>query len=80
MLQSEKVKLGKPKDKRPTKLELLGYASQHGDMVWVPNGARGFVQATIEMLGPKNSTIKFLKGDYNVIKTSKIRLKQPKSK
>lgn len=80
MLQSEKVKLGKPRDKRPTKFELLKEASEHGHLVWTPNGIRGFVQVTIETLGVKRSTIKFSKGGYNVIKTSRIRLNRPKSK
>jgi hypothetical protein len=67
----------KPQQKKPTKFEVLQDALKRGHMVWVPNGVGWHVQAFLQTLGPKKSNVKFLKGGYDVVKTSKIRLKSP---
>lgn len=67
----------KPQQKKPTKLELLEYALKHGFMVWVPNGTGSPIQALIQSLGLKRSTIKLMKGGYDVVETSRIETEYP---
>ena len=74
MLKTRIPQKKEPQQKKPVDLELLESAF----MVWVLNGMGPPIQATIEVLGPKKSTIKLMKGGYLVVETSKISINRPR--
>ncbi len=77
-MHKSKIPKRKPQQKKPTEFELLKDALRHGNMVWVPNGTGWSVPAFLQTLGPEKSNVKFLKGGYNVVETSKIRTECPR--